>query len=86
MSWGCATIVSNLECFKDFLIHNKNGLCFDHRSENRVEILSQFLDDLINNPKLMNKLATEGLIVNETHSTEKLATEFLKEFELIASK
>lgn len=83
MSWGCATIVSNLECFKDFLIHNKNGLCFDHRTQNRVEILSQFLEDLINNPKLMNELATAGLQVNETHSTEKIATEFLKEFEIM---
>lgn len=81
MSWGCATIVSNLECFKDFLIHNKNGLCFDHRSEKKVEILNQFLKDLINNPKLMNELAKDGLLVNETHSTEKLANEFLKEFE-----
>jgi glycosyltransferase involved in cell wall biosynthesis len=86
MSWGCATIVSDLECFKDFLTHNRNGLCFDHRSEKRVEILSQYLKDLIDNPDLMNDLATAGLIVNETHSTEKLATEFLKEFELITLK
>lgn len=83
MSWGCATIVSNLDCFKDFLIHNKNGLCFDHRSENKVEILNQYLRDLINDPKFINDLATAGLLVNETHSTEKLAIEFIKEFNLI---
>lgn len=86
MSWGCATIVSNLDCFKDFLIHNINGLCFDHRSEKRVEILNQHLQDLINNPMLIKDLATAGLIVNETHSTEKLATEFLNEFELMTIK
>lgn len=83
MSWGCATIVSNLDCFKDFLIHNKNGFCFDHRSENRVVILNQYLNNLINNPKLRINLATNGLIVNETHSTQKLAIEFLNEFEFI---
>ncbi|WP_264565357.1 glycosyltransferase family 4 protein [Flavobacterium sp. N3904] len=81
MSWGCATIVSNLDCFKDFLIHNKNGLCFDHRLEEKAEILKQYLKDLINNPKLRNDLAREGIKVNDTHSTEKLATEFLNEFE-----
>ncbi|MET0943927.1 MAG: glycosyltransferase family 4 protein [Flavobacterium sp.] len=81
MSWGCATIVSNLDCFKDFLIHNKNGLCFDHRAERRVEILSQYLKDLMNNPQLINDLATAGLMVNDTHSNEKLAAEFLNEFE-----
>ena len=86
MSWGCATIVSDLDCFKDFLIHNNNGLCFDHRSENRVEILNQCLADLINNPKLMNDLATAGTQVNETHSTEKIATEFLNEFESMIIK
>lgn len=81
MSWGCATVVSNLDCFKDFLIHNKNGLCFDHRKEEKVEILSQYLKDLIEDPKLLNDLAKAGLMVNETHSNEKLAVEFLNEFE-----
>jgi glycosyltransferase involved in cell wall biosynthesis len=86
MSWGCATIVSNLDCFKDFLIHNKNGLCFDHYLEKRVEILNQYLKDLIDNPKLMNDLATAALKVNETHSNEKLAKEFLNEFESMKIK
>lgn len=86
MSWGCATVVSNLECFKDFLIHDKNGLCFDHRSENKVEILSQYLKDLIDNPKRLVDLAKAGLVVNETHSNEKLATEFLEEFEAMKIK
>lgn len=86
MSWGCATVVSNLECFKDFLIHDKNGLCFDHRSENKVEILSQYLNDLISSPKRIVDLAKAGLIVNETHSNEKLAAEFLKEFKAMKIK
>jgi len=86
MSWGCATIVSNLDCFKDFLIHNKNGLCFDHRVEKRVEILNQYLKDLINNPTQLNDLARAGLKVNETHSNEKLAGEFLNEFESMKIK
>jgi hypothetical protein len=34
----------------------------------------------------MNDLATAGLMVNETHSTEKLATEFLNEFESMKTK
>lgn len=80
MSWGCATVVSDLECFKDFLIHNKNGLCFDHRSKERVEILKSHLENLINDPNLVHSLALSGLKVNETHSNEKLATEFLNEF------
>ena len=86
MSWGCATIVSNLDCFKDFLTHNKNGLCFDHRSEQKVEILNQLLKDLINNPKLLTDLAKEGMKVNKTHSTEKLTIDFLNEFKSMKIK
>lgn len=85
MSWGCATIVSDLECFKDFLIHNENGLCFDHRSKEKVEILSHYLNDLINKPELIKALATKGLDVNETHSNEVLAAKFVKEFECMQS-
>jgi hypothetical protein len=48
--------------------------------------LNQYLKDLISNPKLMNDIARAGLIVNETHSTEKLATEFLHEFESMKIK
>jgi glycosyltransferase involved in cell wall biosynthesis len=81
MSWGCATIVSDLECFKDFLFHNENGLCFDHRSKKRVEILNHYLNDLINKPELIKALATKGLNVNQTHSNEVLASKFVKEFE-----
>lgn len=86
MSWGCATIVSDLECFKDFLFHNENGLCFDHRSKKKVEILSNFLNDLINKPELIRTLATKGLNVNQTHSNEVLATKFIKEFECMQLK
>lgn len=83
MSCGCATIVSNLDCFKDFLIPNENGLCFDHRSKDRVEILSNQLRKLIENSMLIESIAKEGLIVNQTHSNEAIAKEFLKEFEKI---
>lgn len=86
MSWGCATIVSNLDCFKDFLIHNKNGLCFDHRVNKRVDILNDYLKDLTANPTRIQDLAREGLLVNETHSTEKLAAAFLDEFQAMTIK
>lgn len=86
MSWGCATIVSDLECFKDFLIHNKNGLCFDHRSEKKVAILSNYLNDLINKVEIRESIAKQGLSVNETHSNEVLSKVFLAEFQSMIKK
>jgi glycosyltransferase involved in cell wall biosynthesis len=86
MSWGCATIVSDLQCFKDFLIHNKNGLCFDHRSEKKVAILSNYLNDLINKVEIRESIAKQGLSVNETHSNEVLSKVFLAEFQSMIKK
>jgi glycosyltransferase involved in cell wall biosynthesis len=86
MSWGCATIVSDLECFKDFLTHGENGLCFDHRSEKKIEILSDYLKNLINTPETLRSIAIHGLSVNKTHSNEVLAKEFLEEFESVILK
>jgi len=86
MSWGCATIVSDLECFKDFLIHNENGLCFDHRSVKKVEILRIHLNNLISNPDFRESIAKHALSVNETHSNEVLAKEFLLEFQSMITK
>jgi glycosyltransferase involved in cell wall biosynthesis len=80
MSWGCATVVSDLECFKDFIKHDFNGLCFDHRSKNNVHNLKFCLDSLIQNPTLLNSFANQALQVQQSHSTEVLAQEFLKEF------
>ena len=61
-------------------------MCFDHRSEKRVVMLKYCLEYLMNNPILMNDIATAGLKVNETHSNEKIATEFLAEFESMKIK
>jgi hypothetical protein len=68
------------------LSHNENGLCFDHRSEKKVELLASHLQNLITNPALVRALGTAGLKVNQTHSNEKLATQFLNEFELMITK
>jgi glycosyltransferase involved in cell wall biosynthesis len=34
MAWGCVPVVSDLRCFKDFIIHERNGLIFNHRTHN----------------------------------------------------
>lgn len=83
MSCGCATIVSDLECFKDFLIPNINGLSFDHRSVDKINNLFIQLIKLIENPKLLQILSYEALKVNQTHSNEVIAKDFLEEFEKI---
>ncbi len=86
MSWGCATVVSDLDCFKDFIKNGINGFCFDHRSKNNVNNLKLCLDSLIQTPNLMNSFGNQALKVQHTHSTEVLAQEFLKEFKKMEIK
>jgi glycosyltransferase involved in cell wall biosynthesis len=85
MSCGCATIVSDLDCFKDFVLTDINGLIFDHRSKDKIQNLFNQLIKLIENPKLLNSLSSEAIKVNLSHSNETIANIFLDEFQKIIS-
>ena len=82
MSYGCATIVSNLECFKDFISNNKNGLTFNHK-KNAINNLYKKLILLIENKRIYSKISYNSQKVNKTHSLEKIGEEFLKDFNYI---
>lgn len=47
MSAGCATIVSALDCFSDYLHHDVNGLVFQHNSIDPEKALGEALRTLI---------------------------------------
>ena len=81
IAWGCAPIVSDLSCFKDFIKENQNGLVFDHRSENAVDQLAAHITNLQENRSLRETLATSAIGVRESHSTKHIADQFLREFE-----
>lgn len=79
MSWGCVPVVSNLECFQDF-INPKNGLIFDHRSSNASMKLALHIQKLQNNTSLRSQLAKESIRVRQTHSSNTIAELFLNDF------
>lgn len=79
MSWGCVPIVSNLECFQDF-VNPKNGLIFDHRATNASEKLAAHIQQLQNNASLRSELAKEAIRVRQTHSSNAIAQLFLNDF------
>lgn len=60
MGLGIPVIVSNLDCFKDFINDGKNGLVFDHKAQNAVEQFAYKIKSIIDSPKLFNKLSVEG--------------------------
>jgi glycosyltransferase involved in cell wall biosynthesis len=81
MAWGCVPIVSALACFRDFIEPGRNGLIFDHRHPQAVEALADALRQVQQNTGLRMALAEQAIYVRETHSTTRIAAEFLAEFQ-----
>lgn len=81
MAWGCVPVVSDLDCFKDFIIHEHNGLIFNHRAKNPAGELQKALRRLIEDRVFCESLASEAVKVCQTHSPRNVANQFLKDFE-----
>jgi glycosyltransferase involved in cell wall biosynthesis len=79
MSQGCATIVSDLDCFKDFIIDQKNGFIFNHR-QNAIESLFGILKDIISEmpDERLEFLRNKAREVCDTHAIKKIALAFIE--------
>lgn len=84
MAAGAITIVSDLECFKDYLEDEKNGYIFDHRKQDPIESLrsvfvtafeNQNLEVIRNNAWDTVKRFTEDEIANKYLHVFKLVLE-----------
>lgn len=80
MAWSAVPVVSDLDCFKDFISHGKNGLIFDHRLMDAGGQLKECVLDLIQNHQKLVRLANEAIKVNFSHSPDKIADLFLADF------
>lgn len=60
MAAGCATIVSDLQCFDDYIEDGVTGLKFDHRSSDPAADLAAKLKRLTGNPDYLRQLAEAG--------------------------
>lgn len=80
MAWACVPIVSNLDCFKDFIRSGENGLIFDHRGAGAVNHLAAAIRTLTTEADLRCSLMRQALSVRQTHSPEAIARLFLNDF------
>ena len=87
MATGLATIVSALDCFEDFVKDGENALVFNHRQANpEIELVGK-IKLLINDIDLRKKLGYNGAVIAKTNfSTEKIAREYLKDFEYLLKR
>lgn len=80
MAHGCAALVSNLECFHDFIREDDTGFFFDHRAANPAQTLGQKMAGLIANESLLARVADAGYQKSAAFSLGDVAARFLQDF------
>jgi len=78
MAAGCCAIATEGYGNDEVIINNITGKLYKPRD---VKSLSTILEDLLNNPKKMEKLAKKGKqFVNKNFNSKKIVNEYIKEY------
>lgn len=83
MGLGLPTVVSNLECFSDFVEDGVNAVRFNHRVADPVEELRATLKMLLRNQELREKIGLAAGSSSRQFSTEAIAERWVNRFEEI---
>jgi glycosyltransferase involved in cell wall biosynthesis len=80
MSHGCVPIVSNLDCFKDYIKPSINGLIFNTKSSEVHTELRVLTNEIILNNNKRTTIANKALEVRNTHSPDRIANMMINLF------
>jgi len=83
MAAGCATVVSDLRCFDDFVVDGENALKFDHRCPEPQKQLEAALARLINDQSMAGRLAAAGTATAEKFRPPMIARKMLEDFQAL---
>ncbi len=83
MSSGCAVLVSDLACFRDFVSDGETGYVFDHRSADPVQTLGSSLEKMAGNETKLAEVSRRGYEKALEYSTARVAERFLQDFQSI---
>ncbi|MEP7014323.1 MAG: glycosyltransferase family 4 protein [Verrucomicrobiota bacterium] len=83
MSNRAAVIVSNLDCFHDFITDNETGFIFDHRAKDPADKLREKMSQVILNPTLLSSVAEAGYQKSASYSPSQVTDLFLNDFNLL---
>lgn len=81
MARGCATVVSDLGCFKDFVRDGENGIVFDHRQ--RGSLPAQLTKLVNDGAGRRERLGQAGRQTAREYLPERIAGLFLEDFAAI---
>lgn len=80
MSHGCIPLVSNLECFNDYIEEGKTGLYFDSLTGDPVNNLYVVLKKLISSEDELRSIASDSYLISKKYSLNNIADKYLKDF------
>jgi glycosyltransferase involved in cell wall biosynthesis len=86
MAAGAPVVVSDLDCFHDYIREGENGLVFDYRGGAAAENLAQALSNLATDPVLRTKLAAGAWQTASRYRVEEVATRYLNDFESLQAQ
>ena len=77
MGLGIPTIVSALDCFKDFVTDKESGLIFNHRADNAVDQLVDCFEYIMDSDEHYQLLSERGAVVASSFNIAQKADEYL---------
>src|SRR5438105_1195139 len=83
MAHGCAVLVSDLDCFHDFIRDKETGFIFDHRAQPVAETLRAKIDNIVADETSLARVAVAGYEKSAEYSPERVAEQFLKDFDSV---
>jgi len=78
MGLGMVPIVSGLKCFEEFIEDGKNSLVFEHRADNAVELLSDRIKFLIDNPRQFETMSLAAIETSKRFDVKTIADMYMK--------
>jgi glycosyltransferase involved in cell wall biosynthesis len=83
MANGCPPVVSDLDCFKDFIEDGVSGLIFNHRAAKAEYLLMEKLDLLVGSPELLSSFKAASLETAKKYSLKNVCRMYLRDFESV---
>ena len=81
MACGCPTIVSNLDCFRDYLSPGEDGWTFEIDGDDPAGALSQVLTSIACSPVESSRVARNGWRRAQQFALESVGAKYLEDFE-----
>ncbi len=76
-----AVMVSKLDCFNDFIRDNETGFVFDHRAPNPSVALAEKLEKVVVDLATISRVADAGYAKSAEYSLERVADQYLNDFQ-----